>query len=346
MSERTIFSLVGQTGMILGKTHRFEPGPMYAGTLNLDPEVDVYAYVRYNNGFTPPELISQYMNGWSFKEDKVRHERWHGRDATWFDVLTNKISVDRSSVGNALYVVLNMGTSGGKSGTKNYADIEKWSTNMRSSNGNLATTSNSNLNQPSMNQMRSNNSPSNSILTMSNTPQLNSNQTASMTPQSMNEPFNAQKMFEMQLRQQELQQQAMMQQMQQQQQSFAYTNNQLGMNQFPQQVGVQMMPMHQNTTMHQMNQSSPQSGYMMPINHPMMANQQLLNQQQILNQMSNEQLLNQISNPQLIYQQQNPQSGQMLMGQGSPMRNGQQNPQMSQMQQNQNFMNNQQPRYQ
>jgi hypothetical protein len=66
------------------------------------------------------ELIQQHMNGCnntynnqgSVQEDVDRHKRWHGNDSTWFDVLTNKISVDRSSVGNALYLILGLGAQG------------------------------------------------------------------------------------------------------------------------------------------------------------------------------------------------------------------------------------------
>lgn len=109
---------------------RFAPGP-----LNVPPtgsvSVDVYVYVRFNGGFTPADLIASYMVGWIVKEDVERHGKWHGEAVTWFDVLTNKISVDRSSVGNALYVVLNLAagsaSESAKSLKKNYADLEKWS---------------------------------------------------------------------------------------------------------------------------------------------------------------------------------------------------------------------------
>jgi hypothetical protein len=51
--------------------------------------------VRYNGQFTPPELITAGMSGWQIGEDKARHNRWHGNvgGVTWFDVLTNKITV-------------------------------------------------------------------------------------------------------------------------------------------------------------------------------------------------------------------------------------------------------------
>lgn len=59
-------------------------------------------------------------------EETIRHTHWHGRNATWYDVLTNKISVDRSSVGNALYLVLNLASSGFSANTKNFANVESW----------------------------------------------------------------------------------------------------------------------------------------------------------------------------------------------------------------------------
>ena len=124
MTEHSIVALVTRSPMILGQSHRFLPGPLYGTRLNLDSAIDVYAYVRYNNGFTPPELISQHMAGWSVREDSMRHGRWHGKEATWFDVLTNKISVDRSSVGNALYLVLNMAAGNQAGSSNNYAHIE------------------------------------------------------------------------------------------------------------------------------------------------------------------------------------------------------------------------------
>ncbi|KAJ3073414.1 hypothetical protein HK102_006009, partial [Quaeritorhiza haematococci] len=98
-SERSILSLVAGSPLILGQTHRFLPGPLQ--NLPFDPSVDVYVYVRFNNGFTPQELIMSNMTGWGVAEDSLRHRRWHGGNVTWYDVLTNKISVDRSSIGNA-----------------------------------------------------------------------------------------------------------------------------------------------------------------------------------------------------------------------------------------------------
>jgi hypothetical protein len=141
MSESAIFSLVGQTSFQLNKTHSFLAGPLYASALQLN-DTDCYCYVRFNNGFTPKELIEQHMIGWEFNEDPVRHKKWHGKNATWFDVLTNKITVDRSSVGNALYLVLNLAAKGeSNSSGKNYADIDGWSRKQRdqSVNGNLNT---------------------------------------------------------------------------------------------------------------------------------------------------------------------------------------------------------------
>ena len=63
------------------------------------------------------------------QEDTDRHTLWHQNDATWFDVLTNAISVNRSSVGNAVYLILNMSSE--KASRTNYADIEKWAAEQR-----------------------------------------------------------------------------------------------------------------------------------------------------------------------------------------------------------------------
>ena len=57
-------------------------------------QTDMYIYVRYNAQFTPPELITAGMSGWQIGEDKAIHNTWHGNvGVTWFDVLTNKITV-------------------------------------------------------------------------------------------------------------------------------------------------------------------------------------------------------------------------------------------------------------
>ncbi|KAI8905812.1 hypothetical protein EDD86DRAFT_271281, partial [Gorgonomyces haynaldii] len=128
MTEQAIFSLVGRTPLVLGQTHSFAPGPMYQGSAR----ADCLVYVRFNNGFTPGELIQQHMQGWGLQEDVDRHMHWHGDNATWFDVLTNKISVDRSSVGNALYLVLNLGASGGRADQNNVANITDWAREMES----------------------------------------------------------------------------------------------------------------------------------------------------------------------------------------------------------------------
>lgn len=55
MSEQAVFSLIGRMPLVFNQTHSFAPGPLYSGAVG---DVDVYAYVRYNNGFTPTELIS------------------------------------------------------------------------------------------------------------------------------------------------------------------------------------------------------------------------------------------------------------------------------------------------
>ncbi|KAJ3111201.1 hypothetical protein HDU96_005901 [Phlyctochytrium bullatum] len=114
---------------------------------------DVYLYVRYNNNFTPPQLITEHMTGWGVREDMERHSRWHGADVTWADVLMNKISVDRSSIGNALYLVINIAAGGSSTGVyemngrKNIANLDK----LPVRHGKDATPTNSNPQTPSIN---------------------------------------------------------------------------------------------------------------------------------------------------------------------------------------------------
>ena len=50
MSEKSIFSLVGQSSFIFNQTHKFAPGPLYGSALDLDSSIDVYCYIRFNNG--------------------------------------------------------------------------------------------------------------------------------------------------------------------------------------------------------------------------------------------------------------------------------------------------------
>ncbi|KAI9100481.1 hypothetical protein DFS34DRAFT_487255 [Phlyctochytrium arcticum] len=144
MTENVVLKLVSRALLRLGVTDNFRPGPLHNSQPN-DPSVDVYGWVRFNNGFTPPELIANNMVAWFVREDPPRHGRWHGESVTWFDVLTNKITVDRSSVGNALlvYVVLNLaaGSMGAVDAKrKNFANVESLSgiapsyTNTRNSN--------------------------------------------------------------------------------------------------------------------------------------------------------------------------------------------------------------------
>ncbi|KAJ3282111.1 hypothetical protein HK104_011103, partial [Borealophlyctis nickersoniae] len=111
MTSASIYKLVTRALLILNSTHKFVAGPI-SGGMPVDSSVDVYGWVRYQGGFTPPELINQAMTGWIVREDPAKHGRWHGENVTWYDVLTNKITVDRSSIGNALYLVLNMAAGG------------------------------------------------------------------------------------------------------------------------------------------------------------------------------------------------------------------------------------------
>ncbi|KND03206.1 uncharacterized protein SPPG_02263 [Spizellomyces punctatus DAOM BR117] len=126
MTENAVLKLVSRALLRLGITDNFRPGPL-RGNQPIDASVDVYGWVRFNGGFTPPELIASNMVAWFVREDPPRHGRWHGESVTWFDVLTNKITVDRSSVGNALYVVLNL--AAGSTGAvdlkrKNFANVD------------------------------------------------------------------------------------------------------------------------------------------------------------------------------------------------------------------------------
>ncbi|KAJ3353615.1 hypothetical protein HDU91_005873, partial [Kappamyces sp. JEL0680] len=225
MSERAIFSLVGQTSFVFNQTHRFAPGPLYGSALNLDDSVDVYAFVRFNNGriaatdalgFTPAELIAHHMNNWAVMEDPQRHKKWHGKTATWFDVLTNKISVDRSSVGNALYLVLNLASKGASPAGKNYANIEEWSQS-RPTTESTINHSLQNL-QPSSMQM-----PQHSPQQI---PQPSSFASQGYAQDPTDTRFDANLAFQMQLQAQEqLQAQLFQQQQQQMQQQMAMGGN-------------------------------------------------------------------------------------------------------------------------
>ncbi|KAI8807729.1 hypothetical protein BJ742DRAFT_811697 [Cladochytrium replicatum] len=126
MTERSVVSLIQNVAFTLGGTHRFEPGPISSSMVPIDSSVDVYVWVRFNGGYTHPELLSRGMAGWYVGEDRTRHRRWHGPEVTWYDVLTNQISVDRSSIGNAFYITLRLavGSARPENGKKNFATIE------------------------------------------------------------------------------------------------------------------------------------------------------------------------------------------------------------------------------
>ncbi|KAI9341466.1 hypothetical protein BDR26DRAFT_791931, partial [Obelidium mucronatum] len=129
MTESSVLALVARTRLILDGTHKFQAG-IYSASGRIDPMNDIYAYVRFNNQFTPASLLSS-MAGWGVREDMTRHARWHGFEVTWADVLMNKITVDRSSIGNALYLVVNIAAGGNSQGVievngrKNFADLDK-----------------------------------------------------------------------------------------------------------------------------------------------------------------------------------------------------------------------------
>ncbi|KAJ3391867.1 hypothetical protein HDU84_005218 [Entophlyctis sp. JEL0112] len=129
MSESSVLALVARTRLILDGTHKFEAG-VYSSSASINSSVDIYGYVSFNKNFTPGSLLSN-MVGWGLREDMNRHARWHGVEVTWADVLMNKITVDRSSIGNALYLVTNIAAGGNSQGVievngrKNFADLEK-----------------------------------------------------------------------------------------------------------------------------------------------------------------------------------------------------------------------------
>ena len=126
MSDDAIISLVNNSTVKLNVSHSFLPGPLHSD--QQIQNVDMYVYVRFNNVFTNPNLIMSSMKGWEIGEDKVRHRNWYGDGVSWFDVLTNKISVDRSSTGNALYIVLNMAAGkAGKPVRRNFVDTNHMS---------------------------------------------------------------------------------------------------------------------------------------------------------------------------------------------------------------------------
>ena len=76
MSDASCSALVAKSSAVFNQTLRFSPGPF--GYAPYDPAVDVFAYVRFNQGFTPAELVMNHMNGWSICQDEARHEFWHG----------------------------------------------------------------------------------------------------------------------------------------------------------------------------------------------------------------------------------------------------------------------------
>ncbi|KAJ3099518.1 hypothetical protein HK100_004873 [Physocladia obscura] len=132
MSESSVLALVSRTRLILDGTHKFEAG-VYSKSASINSAVDIYGYVSFNKNFTPGALLSN-MVGWGLREDMTRHARWHGVEVTWADVLMNKITVDRSSIGNALYLVTNIAAGGNSqgiievNGRKNFADLDKLQT--------------------------------------------------------------------------------------------------------------------------------------------------------------------------------------------------------------------------
>lgn len=153
------------------------------------------------------------MNGWSVKEDNVRHARWHGKNATWFDVLTNKISVDRSSVGNALYLVLNLASSGGNATGKNYAKIDDWVQSKPTVQSTINSTfQGQHFNQQNLYQTQQ---PQQQFdqqnFYQTQQPQHQFDQQTTYHNQGQNQQFNAQALYQLQLQEQQRQYQLMQQ---------------------------------------------------------------------------------------------------------------------------------------
>ena len=240
---------------------------------------------KIDKGFTPSELIDQNMVGWEVSEDTSRHSKWHGKNATWFDVLTNKISVDRSSVGNALYLVLNLASSGQSGGGK-FARIDEWAT----SNPTAKSTINNSLNQQQFNTGSNQNLTQNSMTVNQGLGPRNFNQIPVNQGQGL--PFDAQAMYMMQLRAQEQMQAQMMQ---------GAIQNSFNQGNFNQQNA--MMGGHQYQNMHQYQNPSVINGAQFP-NSSMGQNQNFQmvgNQNQYPQMMGNNQMMgNQYQNPQIL----------------------------------------------
>ena len=143
------------------------------------------------------------MIGWSVNEDPIRHSKWHGKNATWFDVLTNKISVDRSSVGNALYLVLNLASSGGNATGKNFAAIDDWAKSRP--------TSDTTINQSFQQQQQPHGQQNNYSNFQQQLPSQMSNYSNQSIQQQDGGGFDAQALYQMQLNAQEQMQRQMMQ---------------------------------------------------------------------------------------------------------------------------------------
>lgn len=370
MSERSIISLVSNAQVVLNQTHSFSAGPLSNNAVE-SGNTDMYVYVRYGGGFTAAELINSFMAGtyihmgnlvvinsrflgWSIGEDSTRNRRWHGPGITWYDVLTNKITVDRSSVGNALYLVLNLvsGRAANRgSNLKNFVDVEKMvgpkPSDVDYSKSNQQQKSKNFQQQQPLPQNMGNN---NQQILMNNTNQgmMNNDfsqpaqrkstggnsmwnqmipqQSFMMNQQHINSPQQPNMMNDQQFQQQmNLQQQVQMinqmnpqQQQQMNPQQQIKMINQLNSQQQQQQMYGQMNPQQQTQMMNQMNieQHNQMYGQM---------NQQ--QQLQMMNQMYPQQrqhLMNQLSS-QVNMNQMNPQQQQMMMGNNTQQMMGQNN---------------------
>jgi hypothetical protein len=110
MSQRSLVSLMQQEAIELGVRHSYAAGPLQR---ELIERVDCYVWIKMGDQFVPDDIVAQNLIGWRIEEDMPRHQRWYrGTAVGWRDTVTQGINVDRSSIGNAIYVLLGMSTRG------------------------------------------------------------------------------------------------------------------------------------------------------------------------------------------------------------------------------------------
>ncbi len=105
MSQRSLVSLMQREGIELGVRHSYAAGPLRREMIE---RVDCYVWVKQGEQFVDEASVAQGMVGWKIEEDMVRHQGWYGREVGWRETVTQGINVERSSIGNAIYVLLGM----------------------------------------------------------------------------------------------------------------------------------------------------------------------------------------------------------------------------------------------